>query len=399
LTKSLRLAALAALVPFSAFSAPARARQAGVESRPVADVSEILAPLVKSSGVPGLAAAVVDGEGLLALGAAGERARSSGVKVTTRDKFHLGSCTKSMTATLAATLVKEDLCRWSTTVDEAFPELALDRHADWKAVTLEQLLTNSSGAPNDMKPHGLWSELWNFEGPPDDARFALVKGVVKRPPESRPGTKYLYSNAGFSIAGSMMERLAKKPYEVLMRERIFAPLGMESAGFDLPGTAAAIDEPRGHRAGVPLTPGRRVDNPDAIAPAGKVHANLADWGKFVSLHLRGERIAAASRPVRANLGLDAAAFVKLHTPVLDGYAMGWIVAQRPWAATKAGARGRVLTHAGSNTQWYCVAWLAPDRDFAVLVACNEGDSKATKACDSAAVALIDFHVKSRGPVK
>jgi CubicO group peptidase (beta-lactamase class C family) len=391
-TRFLRSLAALALAGLLYRPAEARACQAGAASRPVADVSALLEVIVEKSKVPGLAAAIVDGERLLALGAAGERARGSGVKVTARDKFHLGSCTKAMTATLAATLVKDGRCKWGTTVGDAFPELAGSMDAAWKGATLEQLLTNSSGAPHDLNRSGLWGELWNFDGAPLDARLALVKGVLRNAPESKPGTKFLYSNAGFSIAGAMAERFAKEPYEALMRERLFTPLGMASAGFDLPGTAAAIDQPRGHSRGAPLAPGKKVDNPDAIAPAGKVHASLEDWGKFVSLHLRGDAAAAASRPAAGALGLDAAAFVKMHTPVLDQYAMGWAVAERPWAGAN-GKPGRVLTHNGSNTQWFCVAWLAPERGFAVVAACNEGGSGGAGACDAAAAALIGFHGK------
>ena len=62
--------------------------------------------------------------------------------------------------------------------------------------------------------------------------------------------------------------------------------------------------------------------------------------------------------------------------------MGWIVAEQPWAD------GAALTHAGSNTMWYCVAWLAPKKNFAVLVATNQGGDAAAQACDDVAIALI-----------
>jgi len=65
--------------------------------------------------------------------------------------------------------------------------------------------------------------------------------------------------------------------------------------------------------------------------------------------------------------------------------MGWIVADgQPWAG------GPALTHAGSNTMWFAVAWLAPKKDFAVLVACNQAEAKA---CNDAVLALIADHFK------
>ena len=62
--------------------------------------------------------------------------------------------------------------------------------------------------------------------------------------------------------------------------------------------------------------------------------------------------------------------------------MGWIVAERDWGS------GTVLNHAGSNTMWYAVTWIAPKKDFAVLVACNQGGDEAEKACDEASSLLI-----------
>lgn len=64
----------------------------------------------------------------------------------------------------------------------------------------------------------------------------------------------------------------------------------------------------------------------------------------------------------------------------------WIIADgQPWAG------GPALTHAGSNTMWFAVAWLAPEKDFAVLVACNQADDDA---CNDAVVALIGDHFKA-----
>ena len=64
----------------------------------------------------------------------------------------------------------------------------------------------------------------------------------------------------------------------------------------------------------------------------------------------------------------------------------WIVTDRPWAG------GRALTHSGSNTMWYCTVWIAPARDFAVLVTTNQGGDEAAKACDEASWALIQDHI-------
>jgi hypothetical protein len=79
---------------------------------------------------------------------------------------------------------------------------------------------------------------------------------------------------------------------------------------------------------------------------------------------------------------------KLHERAKDApnEALGWKSATRHWG-------GAVLTHAGSNTMWYCVAWLAPEKGFAVLAATNQAGDAATKACDQACAEMIKSVVK------
>src|SRR5262245_20821353 len=124
------------------------------------DVSELLAAIVKDTGVPGLAAVAVHHQKIVAQGAAGVRARGADAKVTINDRFHLGSCTKSMTATLVAMLVEQGKLKWNSTCGEVFESNIKEIHDGWKNVTLEQLVTNRSGAPGGLDFEGLWGKLW-----------------------------------------------------------------------------------------------------------------------------------------------------------------------------------------------------------------------------------------------
>jgi CubicO group peptidase (beta-lactamase class C family) len=355
----------------------AGSRPAAAASRP-ADCSALLAPLVAEHGVPGMVAALLEGPRVAALGAAGVRRRGDPTPTTVDDRYHLGSCTKAMTATLCALLVEDGALRFDATLgDLCAPELAAPSAAPWRAVTLEQLLTNAGGVPTDLSPNDLWRRLWEYRGSPVGAREELLRGVAATAPLSTPGTTYLYSNAGFALAGLMAERAAKKPYETLLRERLFEPLGMASAGFGAPGSAGVGPAPLGHRDdGSPVASGPGDDNPEAITPAGRVHAAIGDWAKFVALHLRG---------ASGRLRLKTETLARLHAPGPGrgaDYAMGFRRAERPWAD------GPVLTHAGSNTMWYCVVWVAPRKDFAVLAACNRGGKAGERATDAAVAALI-----------
>lgn len=344
-----------------------------------ADVSALLAPIVRKHNVPGMAAAVVRHGRTVALGVAGVRARGKPDAIAADDHFHIGSDTKAMTAMLCGILVDEGKLNWEQTLAETFPELNRSMHPRYRAVTLEQLLTHRGGAPGDLTKDELWVKLRQHKGTPTAARGLLLRAVTSRPPEVAPGTAFVYSNAGYTIAGHMAEKVTGKSWEDLMRERIFRPLGMTTAGFGAPGTRAQNDQPRGHTAdGSPVEPGPAADNPVAIGPAGIVHCSIGDWARFV----------AANLPSAETRLVTPETLEKLHAPAPGEpkYAMGWIIADgQPWAG------GRALTHGGSNTMWFAVAWLAPEKDFAVLVACNQANDTAS---NDAAVALILHHFQS-----
>lgn len=343
------------------------------------DVEAMLKPIREKFALPALGAAIFDKKRCDA-GVVGVRALGHPEAATRADKWHLGSCTKAMTATLIARLVEAGKLEWTTTVGEVFGDAMPHMHEKWKDVAIEHLLRNRGGAPGGLDADGLWGKLWALDTPPIGQRVVLVEGVTSRPPECAPGEKFIYSNAGFSIAGAMAETRMKKPWEALMQEWIFDPLHMASAGVGAPGTANgdAVDQPRGHtgrgKDAKEVGLGKGSDNPSAIAPAGKVHCSLEDWAKFLRLHVWLDDKDLISQE----------SWRRLHDPDPKNggeYAMGWGLASRPWG-------GKVLTHSGSNTMWYCVAWLAPEKGFGVAVTTNIGAEDAPGGTDAAAAGLI-----------
>ncbi len=323
------------------------------------------------------AAAVIDGQ-VVALGTTGTRKSGGREKVTDADLWHIGSDTKSMTASLAAVLVEEGKIKWETTVAEIFPAYRSRMNDAWKSVTLEQLLTNRSGAPGNAPPD-LWQAAGRQTGSPTNQRLDFLRGLVERPPEAPPGTKFIYSNQGFAIAGAMLEKATGQPFEKLITDRLFTPLGLKTAGFGAPGDARRVDQPWGHTGTganlKPVPPGPAADNPPAIAPAGRVHLSIADFARYAGWHARGA--------TKGKALLSDASFTKLHTAAPgQEYAMGWIVGERPWAG------GKVLSHNGSNTMWLAVMWVAPAKDAAFVVATNVTGKDAEQGCDEAVSALI-----------
>ena len=346
------------------------------------NLTPILEPVRRKYDLPALAAAVIVDDKTAAWGAAGFRRYSTDIKVTSDDKFHIGSCTKAMTATLVAMLVDRGKLSWDTTLSKALPELAEEMHPGYKAVTIRHLLAHRAGLPPSSRswPKGKsFMDMHNLPGSATEQRLAYAKMMLAQEPEAKLGEKYTYSNAGYAILGLITERAMDKPWEDLIKEMIFEPLRMTSAGFGAMGAPGTIDQPWQHKMQndklKPIEPGPLSDNPPVLGPGGTVHCSMRHWAAFVAAHLRGPK-------GKAGL-LEPDTFKVLHNPDFGGnYAGGWRITHRQWAD------GKVLTHTGSNNMNFAVVWMAPKRNFAVLVASNQGDGEVAKACDEAAWALI-----------
>ena len=184
--------------------------------------------------LPGLSAAIVSQGQVTAIGAVGVRKIGSPEKLTIHDHVHIGSCTKALTATMVARLIESGKLDWKTTLGEALPDLKGTMDADFRGVTLAQLLTHRAGLPAD----GNWWMLG--KGTTTQQRRALAKGILKEAPLHEPGTKYEYSNVGFTLAGLVAEQATSKSWEELMQKGLFEPLGMKTAGFGPPGAKGKV---------------------------------------------------------------------------------------------------------------------------------------------------------------
>ena len=278
---------------------------------PPEDVSALLAPIIKKHDVPGMAAAVVHNGEIVALGVTGVRTRGKPDKIAITDRFHISSDTKAMTAMLCGILVDEGKLKWDQTLGENFPELKKSMHRQYQAVTLEQLLTQRGGAPGELEKDELWGKLWQHKGTPTSARRLLLRGVTVKPPEATPGEKFIYSNAGVSIAGHMAEKVTNKSWEDLMREKIFRPLGMTTAGFGPPGTRAKNNQPAATNRRLPrrTRPRRRQSRrhrPGRHRPLldrrlGQVHRRQPPVRQNQTGQTRNAREAPHTRPRRAKI--------------------------------------------------------------------------------------------------
>ncbi|MEZ4869267.1 MAG: serine hydrolase [Caldilineaceae bacterium] len=145
------------------------------------------------------------------------------VPVTPEMVFRLGSLTKQFTAVAILMLVEEGKVKLSDDITRYWP----DYPTDGQKITVEQLLTHTSGIKNytDLPE---WFNLWRQDMTPDEL-IALFKD---KPLDFTPGTRWAYSNSGYILLGALIEKVTGMSYEAFIQQRIFTPLGMAHAAYD-----------------------------------------------------------------------------------------------------------------------------------------------------------------------
>jgi CubicO group peptidase (beta-lactamase class C family) len=320
----------------------------------------------KAGELPALAAIATRRGGAVTQWQTGERAAGSGIPVEPGDLWHLGSNTKSMTATLAARLVEQGLIGWDDTVAAHLSAIAPQMRDGYRDVTFRHLFSHRSGLPANIAQEDL---LKFGQTSPDimaDRRAYAVQALPMEPKGPKE-TTYEYSNAGYIVAAAMIETKLKTPWEDLIRTHLFEPLKIASAGFGPPGDGDPKRQPVRHLNRVPNPPGVVPDSPAVLGPAGRVHMSLADLSLYLDAHRD-----------RASL-LKAQTWDRLHTPPFGGdYAFGWQV--RP---------DGTVWHNGSNNQWYAAMQFNAAKGISAAAACNDalGQGMVPAVLSSAASAV------------
>jgi len=381
-TSALLLAALSLAVAACAPKNPPRA--AAPVAKTPASLDPILQPYLAKYRLPALAAAIVQNGELVAVGAVGTRRAGADIPVTVNDRFHIGSDTKAMTALVAAQFVDEGKLRWDITVVEVFPELAPKMDKRLRQVTLEQLLSHTSGIPSDNDALDTLIEQGNEQpGNLDEMRYCVVERLVKMPLDSQPGTRFAYANLGYVLVGAILERKSGKTWEELVQERVFTPLQLDTAGFGPQASLGKIDAPLAHRpqkdgALKAMLAGPNGDNPPVLGPAGTAHLSVIDFATWAAWNTgEGKRGPALVKPETMH---------KMHTPIIEmapkkdaapgtpasgKYGLGWGEITIPPLSPEP-----FVFHGGSNQMNLAYIMLQPKYDFGMVLMTNAGGTEA-----------------------
>jgi CubicO group peptidase (beta-lactamase class C family) len=259
---------------------------AHAQAAPVESLNALLDEVRTRSDVPGIAAAVVRDGKVIALGTSGVRELGQKDAIAPSDVFVVGSCTKAMTRVLLARLVDAGKLRFDATLGELLPDVSM--REEYKKVTLAQVMSHHAG----LQPYTRITPtdtpiFFELQGTPAEKRRQFLAHLLNEEPAAKPGTQFVYSNAGYSLLGAIVDRTGTTWEDAIARE-VFTPLGMASARIGPPSKDSGVVIPKGHaRTPKGYEPARRsMPLVGVLAPAGAVVLTIEDFAKFAAAQAR-----------------------------------------------------------------------------------------------------------------
>lgn len=334
----LRLLALAVVAAGLTYGGAARAGQPVTEANvnaAVAQLDTIVAEAMNSTGVPGVAVAVVSKDQVLYLKGYGVREAGRPERVDADTVFQIASLSKPISSTIVAALVGDGVTTWDRPVVDYDPSLRLADAWVTSQVTARDFFAHRSGLPG-AAGNGL--EELGFDRDEILARLRYLK------PASSFRSTYAYSNFGMTAGGVAVAKAAGMSWEEAAAARLFRPLGMTSTSARHADYEAATNRAKIHVRIDGNWEAKFTRQPDPQAPAGGVSSTARDLARWLRLQL-GEGTLDGREVVKAD------ALEQTHLPqILSGknpatggpnfYGLGWVVSYD--------ARGRLnLSHAGA----------------------------------------------------
>jgi len=178
-------------------------------------LADVLAAAAEEHHVPGAAAGVIVGDEVITA-AHGVTNAELTAPVTPATLFQVGSVSKTVTSAAVMLLVQDGRVALEDPIARHLPDLGAATGLDTEAITVEMVLSHQAGFDGD--------HLF-VERSTDLATLAGARRIFE------PGHGFSYGNAGFSIAGAVVEAASGEPFDRFVRDRLLRPLDMRSACF------------------------------------------------------------------------------------------------------------------------------------------------------------------------
>ncbi|MCI0394103.1 MAG: beta-lactamase family protein [Chloroflexi bacterium] len=301
--------------------------------------------------IPGLAIGILHQDQEYAAGF-GVTSVDHPLPVTAETLFQIGSITKTFLATAAMRLVEMGQMALDAPLRTYLPDLRLADEAVAAAVNMRHLLTHTGGWEGDYFNDFGWGE---------DALAQMVARVAGLPQLTLLGQIWSYNNAGFYLAGRVIEAVTGRPFEAAMKELVLDPLGL-AMSFFFPEEVMTHRFVVGHQV---FEKQARVARPWPIGraahPAGGLVSNVKELFRYSRFHL-GDGTA----PDGARL-LTPESLAAMQTPLFPATGPGLIGLS--WFIQNVNGH-KIVGHGGGTKGQITSFRFVPDYHFAVIVLTN-----------------------------
>jgi D-alanyl-D-alanine carboxypeptidase len=182
------------------------------------DVADFIEKARREYNIPAMAVVLMDSEHNLIPEIQGEKILNSTDRAKLDDFFHIGSCSKFILAVLAGKLIEEGKLNWNTRFFEIYPELLKSASKGYLDITLEDLLLCQAGIASYTSGY----DFSQLDTSTSHSRQAFIQYLVKQEPatdRTNSGFKHLYSNASYTMAAAMLERVTSLTWEELIQKK------------------------------------------------------------------------------------------------------------------------------------------------------------------------------------
>ncbi len=234
---------------------------------------------LQQAKVPGGAYAIVQGERIVKLGHYGVRVVGERATVNADTIFRLASVSKTFAGVSLVQAQHASQLQLQQPLSSFVPELVLRTPELTKSLTLEQVVSHSSG---------FWAHAFEDLIEADQTPAQILPRLRELSPVCPLGRCYSYQNVFFGLLGNALERATGLPYDQLLYQRLFQPLGMQSASVGLAPLLASRNKAMPHQRG---GKGWRVVKPKAnfyrVSSAAGVNASARDLAIYLQAMLGG----------------------------------------------------------------------------------------------------------------
>ena len=317
-------------------------------------VAAALQDKMKELGVPGAALGVL-ADGVTRTRGFGVTNIDHPLPVTDDTLFQIGSISKTFTGTAMMRLVEQNRLQLDDPIRKHLPDFKVkDAEASARA-TIRDTLTHMGGWEGDF-----------FDDPSsgDDALQRIVARMADLEQTAKVGEMWGYNNAGFYLAGRVIEVVTGKPFERAMRELVLDPLGIDTAYF-FPAEVMTRRFVVGHAApkNVPSVIGP-WPVPRAANAAGGITTNVGSMLRYAAFHM-GDGVNTTGTRV-----LSAESLRQMRTTVVPKTGTEQTMGLT-WHLSRAGGL-TVAEHGGGTIGQISLLRLVPERAFALAIVTNSG---------------------------